>query len=117
MVVQCCIIQPPSGYVSTTQDIFYAARESYRIGFPFTHKNDDFGAISVTDGASYIYRIGFAQCEFLFRPWRLKKVGSLSYYDDDGSEKKKTKKTNLRAFKQYRVYLEPLNSSNVGDFS
>ena len=116
MVVPCCIIQPPSGYVSTTQDIFYAARESYRIGFPFTHKNDDFGAISVTDGASYIYRIGFVQCEFLFRPWRLKKVGSLSYYDDDGSEKK-TKKMNLRPFKHYRVYLELLNSSNVGGFS
>ena len=27
------------------------------------------------------------------------------------------KKMNLRPFKLFRVYLEPLNSSNVGDFS
>ena len=36
--------------------------------------------------------------------------------DDDGSENI-TKKMNLRPFKLYRVYLEALNSSNVGDFS
>ena len=42
--------------------------------------------------------------------------GTLSNYDDDGSENI-TKKMNLRPFKLYRVYLEPLNSSNVGDFS
>ena len=41
---------------------------------------------------------------------------TLSNHDDDGSEKL-TKKINLRLFKLYRVYLEPLNSSNVGDFS
>ena len=36
--------------------------------------------------------------------------------DDDGSENI-TKKMNLRPFKLNRVYLEPLNYSNVGDFS
>ena len=41
---------------------------------------------------------------------------TLSNHDDDGSEKL-TKKMNLRLFKLYRVYLEPLNSSNGGDFS
>ena len=43
-------------------------------------------------------------------------IGTLSDDDDDGSENL-TKKMNLRRFKLYRVYLEPLNSSNVGDFS
>ena len=41
---------------------------------------------------------------------------TLSNHDDDGSEKL-TKKINLRLFKLYRVYLELLNSSNVGGFS
>ena len=43
-------------------------------------------------------------------------IGTLSNDDDDGIENI-TKKMNLRPFKLYRVYLEPLNSSNVGDFS
>ena len=43
-------------------------------------------------------------------------IGTLSNHDDDGSEKL-TKKMNLRLFKLYRVHLEPLNSSNAGDFS
>ena len=43
-------------------------------------------------------------------------IGTLSKDDVDGSENI-TKKMNLRLFKLYRVYLEPLNSSNVGDFS
>ena len=43
-------------------------------------------------------------------------MGTLSNYDDDSIENI-TKKVNLRPFKLYRVYLEPLNSSNVGDFS
>ena len=43
-------------------------------------------------------------------------IGTLSDDDDDGSENI-TKKMNLRRFKLYRVYLKPLNSSNVGDFS
>ena len=47
---------------------------------------------------------------------RFIKIGSLSNNDDDGSENI-TKKMNLRPFKGYRVYLEPLNSSNVSDFS
>ena len=37
--------------------------------------------------------------------------------DDDDSRENITKKMNLRPFKLYRVYLEALNSSNVGDFS
>ena len=46
----------------------------------------------------------------------LEKKGTLSSDDDHGSENI-TKKMNLRPFKLYCVYLEPLNSSNVGDFS
>ena len=44
------------------------------------------------------------------------KLGTLSKDDDDGSENV-GKKMNLRSFKLYRVYLDPLNMSNVGDFS
>ena len=40
----------------------------------------------------------------------------LTNNDEDGSENI-TKKMNLRPFKLYRVYLEPLYSSDVGDFS
>ena len=43
-------------------------------------------------------------------------IGTASKDDDYGSENI-TKKMNLRPFKLYRVHLEPLNSSNVGDFS
>ena len=46
----------------------------------------------------------------------MNKRGGLGNNDDDGSENI-TKKINLRSFKLYRVYLEPFNSSNVGDFS
>ena len=42
--------------------------------------------------------------------------GTLSNDDDDGNENV-AKKMNLRSFKLNRVYLEPLNMSNVGDFS
>ena len=38
------------------------------------------------------------------------------WYDDHGCENI-PKKMNLRPFKLYRYYLEPLNSSNVGDVS
>ena len=38
-------------------------------------------------------------------------IGTLSTDDDDG------KKMNLRSFKLNRVYLDPLNMSNAGDFS
>ena len=41
---------------------------------------------------------------------------TLSNADDDSSGNA-TKKMNLRPFRRYRVYLEPLNSSNAGDFS
>ena len=44
------------------------------------------------------------------------RLGTLSDYDDDGSGNI-AKKMNLRPFKLYRVYLEPLNSSNAGDSS
>ena len=46
------------------------ARKPYRVGLFFTHKNDDFGAISVTEGSCpspiskvkrHIWRIGSAQ--------------------------------------------------------
>ena len=46
----------------------------------------------------------------------MEELGTLSNYDDDGSENI-TKKKNMRPFKLYRVYLEALNSSNVGDVS
>ena len=42
-------------------------------------------------------------------------IGSLSNNDDDGSQNI-TRKMNLRRFKLYRAYLEPLNSSNLGAF-
>ena len=41
--------------------------------------------------------------------------GSLSNNEDGGSQNI-TRKMNLRRFKLYRAYLEPLNSSNLGDF-
>ena len=43
-------------------------------------------------------------------------IGSLTNDDDDGSENV-AKKINLRPFKLYRVYVDPLNLSNAGDFS
>ena len=47
---------------------------------------------------------------------RYLKNHELSNDDDDGSENV-VKKLNLSHFKCYRVYLELLNLSNVGDFS
>ena len=44
------------------------------------------------------------------------RVGTLSKDDDKGSENA-GKKMNLRSFKLNRVYLDPLNMSNAGDFS
>ena len=44
------------------------------------------------------------------------RIGTLSKYDDDGSENV-VKKMNLRSFKLNRVYLDPPNMSNAGDFS
>ena len=61
------------------------------------------------------------------KPWKNKrnltstrdhqtKLGTLSNDNDDGSENV-AKKMNLRSFKLNRVYLDPLNISNAGDFS
>ena len=43
-------------------------------------------------------------------------IGTLSKVDDDGSENLGNK-MNLRAFRLNRVYLDPVNLSNAGDFS
>ena len=43
-------------------------------------------------------------------------LGTLSKDDDDGSENV-GKKMNLRSLKLNRVYLDPLDMSNAGDFS
>ena len=43
-------------------------------------------------------------------------LGTLSKNDDDGSENV-AKKMNLRSYKLNRVYLDPLNMLNAGDFS
>ena len=43
-------------------------------------------------------------------------IWTLSNDEDDGSENV-SKKMNLRSFKLNRVYLDPLNMSNAGDFS
>ena len=43
-------------------------------------------------------------------------LGILNKDDDDGSENL-GKKMNLRSLKLNRVYLDPLNMSNEGDFS
>ena len=43
-------------------------------------------------------------------------IGTLSNDEDDDSENV-PKKMNLRSFKLNRVYLDPLNMSNAGDFS
>ena len=37
--------------------------------------------------------------------------------DDDNASENVGKKMNLRSFKLNRVYLDPLNMSNAGDFS
>ena len=53
----------------------------------------------------------FRTCAIILR------MGTLSNDDDNGCENI-TKKINLRPFKIiYRLYLEPLNSSNLGHFS
>ena len=43
-------------------------------------------------------------------------LGTLSNDDDNGSENV-AKKMNLRSFKLNRVYLDPLDMSNLGEFS
>ena len=44
-------------------------------------------------------------------------LGTLSKDDDDDGSENVGKKVNLRSFKLNRVYLEPLNTSNAGEFS
>ena len=44
-------------------------------------------------------------------------LGNLNDDDDDDGSENITKKMNLRSFKLYSVYLESLNSTNLGDFS
>ena len=51
-----------------------------------------------------------------FNSCRCNNFGTLSKYDDDGSENV-VKKMNLPSFKLNRVYLDPPNMSNEGDFS
>ena len=46
----------------------------------------------------------------------MKTLGTLSD-DDDGGSENVAKKMYLRSFKLNRVYLDPLNMSNAGDFS
>ena len=48
----------------------------------------------------------------------MEKAGTLNKDEDDSSENDvNKKKMNLRSFKLSRVYLDPLNMSNAGDFS
>ena len=47
---------------------------------------------------------------------RIRSLGSLSN-DDEGGSENVAKKMNLHSFKLYRVFLDLLNWSNVGDFS
>ena len=54
--------------------------------------------------------VGPFDCRYL-------KNRELSNDDDDDSSENVAKKLNLPRFKCYRVYLELLNLSNVGDFA
>ena len=53
---------------------------------------------------------GFKHC------WLFLELGTLSN-DNDNSSENVAKKINLRSFELNRVYLDPHNMSNVGDFS
>ena len=44
-------------------------------------------------------------------------IGTLSKDDDDDGSENVVKKMKFRSFKHNRVYLNPLNMSNPGDFS
>ena len=44
-------------------------------------------------------------------------TGTLSHDDDDEGSENVAKKYLIQSFNFYRVYLDPLNLSNVGDFS
>ena len=70
------------GYVHTTMpywEVFTPARKPYQIGSLLTHKNGDFGAISVTeqcfaapifkvDSHCLLYQIAFRDCTFSSAP-------------------------------------------------
>ena len=51
------------------------------------------------------------------RYWWLALLIGTSSNDDDDSSENVAKKTNLRSFKLNRLYLNPFNMSNAGDFS
>ena len=59
----------------------------------------------------YSYQLDSDLSSLLIAP-----VGTLSKDDEDVSENV-AKKMNLSSFKLNRVYLDPLNMSNAGDFS
>ena len=61
-----------------------------------------------------LYYVLAEQNEYICRPALL---GTLSKDDDDDGSENIGKKMNLRSFKLNRVYLDPLNMSNAGDFS
>ena len=65
-----------------------------------------------------LWKIAFQEATILLsmRPCVHAQLGTLSKDDDDGSENV-GKKMSLRSFKLHRVYLDPLNMSNAGDFS
>ena len=60
-----------------------------------------------------LYYVLAEQNEYICRPALL---GTLSKDDDDGSENV-GKEMSLRSFKLNRVYLDPFNMSNAGNFS
>ena len=49
--------------------------------------------------------------------WLVLLIGTLNNDDDDDSSENVAKKTNFSSFKLNRVYLNPFNMSNAGDFS
>ena len=51
------------------------------------------------------------------RKYLWKWIGTLSNNEDDDGSENVAKKKNLRSFKLNRVYFDPLNISNAGNFS
>ena len=97
--------------------------------------NDRQGNDNMTSNVSFRFKITFNNCSlelpctFHFQTCRIIRfgeiafshliiiiIGTLSRDDDDGSVNV-DKKMNLRPFKLNRVYLDPLNMSNAGNFS
>ena len=85
------------GYVHTTMPywkVFAPARKPYQIGPLLTHKNGDFGAISVTerscaalifkeDSHCLLYQIAFRDCTFSSAPQRPFCCGQYKYWTAD----------------------------------